>query len=299
MILLRPYWLLALVPVLLAAALALRRGGAGGWQAVIAPEVLARLRDLGMTAAGGARWPLALPFVAAALVTLGLSGPARPREGGTAFVERNPVVLMLDLSPSVAGSARLADLQAAAALVLANAGGRPVGVMVYAGDAFTASAPTADPAALQGTIAVLAADTMPVAGSRPDLALGSARQLFPQAEGGGDFILISDGGGIGPRATEEAARLHASGARLWTLALTAPAPDAPPTDAEALARLARAGGGDTAPATAPRPLLDRMAREQQSALARSDIAPLVFQDMGRWFVLAALLPALLMFRRQG
>lgn len=239
-LLLRPLWLAALPLLALLALWVWRRRPAGAWERIVAPPLLARMRELGFVAPAGGRWTGLLPFAVAALVIVGLSGPARLRPDSLAFDRMDPILLVLDMSPSVAGTAQLGDAQAAAALVLQEAKGRPTGLMLYAADAYVASAPTSDAASLQSLVAVLGAETMPVEGSRPDIALSVARELFA-GEGrpglaGADLIVISDGGGVGPRAWEE-------------------------------------------------------------ALARSAEGPALFEDLGRWLLLLAALPALLLFRR--
>lgn len=158
------------------------------------------------------------------------------------------------------------------------------------------------PRASKSLIAVLAPDTLPVSGSRPDIALSQASELFAAPGmpglGGTDILLVSDGGGAGPRAEEEAATLRARGARVWALSLEAPGlpPDAPRPDPEGLAAIARAGGGASAPARDPRPLLARIAEARTAALSRSPGAPLVVRDFGRLLLLLPLPVALLLFR---
>ncbi|MDP3341405.1 vWA domain-containing protein [Frigidibacter sp.] len=302
LVLLRPFWLLALLPVALAALWVRRRAANGGWERLVDPPLLRRMQALGLVGTGAA--PRLAPFVLAALLALALAGPARLRASATAFAPMDPVVLILDLSPSITRGAALADAQAAAALVLQSAQGRPVGLMLYAADAYLASAPTSDAATLESLIAVLDAQTMPVQGSRPDIALASARELFLReghpGVGGVDLILISDGGGVSPPALEEAQRLAEAGARLWTLGLASTPPEgAPHPDPEALASLAAAAGGAHAPASAPRPLLAQIEAARLTALARSERAGTAFDDLGRWLLLAALIPALALFRRRA
>lgn len=47
LVLLRPYWLLALLPLAALAVLVWRRRTAGGWEAIVAPELIAFLRARG------------------------------------------------------------------------------------------------------------------------------------------------------------------------------------------------------------------------------------------------------------
>jgi Ca-activated chloride channel family protein len=287
LILLRPFWLLALAPV---AALALwlwRRRAAGEWASVIDAPLLAAMRRLGhLHAAGIERAPFAA-CACAGLAALALAGPAVQREGAASFERRDPIVLLLDLSPSVAAGPALADL--------------PVGIMLYAADGYVASAPTTDAASLEGLVAVLSPEVMPVAGSRPDIALAEARDLFagPGAPGtaGADLIVISDGGGA-DRALDEAARLASEGARVWTLALAPRAEGAPPPDPRALEDLARLGGGASAPARDPKPILARIEAARIARIAASAEQTLVFRDLGPWLLLAAAFPALSLFRRR-
>ncbi|MDH2328903.1 VWA domain-containing protein [Cereibacter sp. SYSU M97828] len=297
MILLRPWWLAVLLPIVLLGWVALRRVRAGGWDGIVAPAVMARMRALGMVSGGAARWPTVLPFLSAAIAALALSGPARLTPA-VALIRQDPLILLIDMSPSVAGGARLADAQAAAAQVLALAA-RPVGAALYAAQAYVASAPTSDAASLQGLIAVLGPDTMPLAGSRPDIAIGSLDELFGTLDGA-DILLISDGDGAGPRAEEQAARLADAGARLWALSLDGPGPEgAPAADPTALEAITRAGGGATLPAREAGAMMERIESARTARLATGDEARRIFHDLGPFlipFAMAALLP---LFRRRG
>lgn len=307
LVLLRPWWLLALLPVLASALWLWRHRAAGEWGAVIDPHLLAAMRRLGHLGSGGTDVSPFLATAAAALVAVALAGPAVPRDGADTFERLDPIILMLDLSPSVAAGPALADLQAAAAQVLHSAAGRPVGVMVYAADGYVASAPTSDARGLEGMIAVLAPDTMPVAGSRPDIALAEAHDIFAAGAGssdpglsdpgGADFIVISDGGGA-DRALDEARRLAVEGARVSTLFLAPRAEGAPAPNPDALVALAREGGGTSATAREPRPVLERIEAARIARIARSPEATRVFRDLGPWLLAAAALPGLALFRRR-
>lgn len=300
LVLLRPGWLAALPAVAILAFLVWRRREGGAWHRLIDPALLAALDRLGALNRGGLdRAPFAA-CAAAALLVLALAGPAVPREEATHLERQDPIVLLLDLSPSVVAGPGLADLQAAAARVLALANGRPVGIMVYAADAYVASAPTNDAASLQGLIAVLGSDTMPVGGSRPDIALAEARTLFAgdQASGpaGADLLIISDGAAA-DRALDEARRLRAEGARVSTLALGRNAAGAPPPDPAALRALAAMGGGTFAPARTPDPVLEAVGAARIARLAEGPEAARVLHDLGPWLLALALLPAASLFRR--
>lgn len=302
LVLLRPYWLFIL-PLLFGLAVWTRRRKAhGGWATVIDPAILPALRKLGLVVDGrGSRYAL-LPWIAAAMTAIALSGPAIQRPGSVGLRALDPLILILDLSPSVVADVRvLGALQAAAAELLTLAEARPVGMMVYAADAYLASAPTTDARSLQGLIAVLTRDTIPVAGSRPDIALSMARDLFSAGEtgiGGADLVLISDGGGTGPIATEEAVRLASDGARLWALQLTENAEGAPPVATAGLAELAEAGSGAALEVSETQLLMEKIAAARTARLVRDETSARAMQDLGPWVLVLAALIMLPLFRRR-
>ncbi|MEZ5797745.1 MAG: VWA domain-containing protein [Paracoccaceae bacterium] len=303
MVLLRPWWLLALPAILAAAVWAWRLRSAGAWGRVVAPELMAALKRLDRITHGLRGKTMVLPFVAAGVTAAALSGPALLRPGAVAFRALDPMILMLDMSPSVVADARvLGEAQAAAAGLLAGADGRPVGLLLYAADAYLASAPTSDADSLLGLVGVLGEGTMPVVGSRPDIALSMARDLFGATEGpgigGADLVVISDGGGAGPRATEEAARLAHDGARVWALVLPQSAEGAPAPDRTGLARMAEAGGGTALPAAQAPDLLRQIAQRRTARLVEDPQTGAAFADMGPWLLPLALLALFPMFRRQ-
>ncbi|MBP2150935.1 VWA domain-containing protein [Xanthobacter flavus] len=286
-LLLRPWWLAAL-PLLAALAFWLWRRGpvAGGWGRVMPPTMLAAMRALGHLRRDDAGASL-MPVAAAALVGLGLAGPAIPRADAPQLAGAGAVLVAVGLSPGVAG-ATLADAQAAAAGIMAAAAGRPVGLILYSDEAYDVAAPTGDPAVLESLIAVLGPDTMPSSGARPAAALRLARRMLegmPDA----DLVLISDGSGIDAAARTEAARLATGGIRLFTLGLGVGSDKA--TSLEAL-------GVASAPARAPGPVIDRLSGS--AALARDGrAAGLAFEDLGPLVAALALVPFLALFRRRA
>lgn len=303
LLLLRPGWLLS-VPLLLVAGgwLAWRRRGLGAWGRLIGRELLPVLTALGHVLPPQSRTGLLLPGLVALIVALALAGPALPNRQAPSFDNLDGVMILLDLSPSVSLGGSLDDAQAAVAELLQNLGGRPVGLILFAGEPYLVSALTVDAASLQSPVAVLGADTMPDRGSRPDRALQLAATVLADAGTiGGDVVLVSDGGGEPAEMLRAARRIGASGARLSTVFVepVARPPGMPVADAELLARLAAAGDGLAVEAGGLRPLLDLLARPRRQALAQSELAPLLFTDLGRWMLLLALPPALLLLRRRA
>ena len=304
----RPFWLAALPLVLLAALWVRRRRLAGEWAGVIDAQLLPALRQLGLLTDSRRDPAVLAPFIAGAFLCLGLAGPAVLRPGAIEYRALDPLILAIDMSPSVVADERvLTDAKTAAAAILPLAKGRPVGIMLYAADAYLASAPTTDAESLSGMIAVLSRDTMPVVGSRPDIALTMTRRLFGGKDkagqegpglGGADIVMITDGAGTGPQAIEEAARLASDGARIWTLALPRTAEGAPPPDPEALASLARAGKGDALAIDETTRLMAQIDARRTARLARQDGAGQSFRDLGPFLLPFALLAIFPLFRRR-
>ncbi|MFT0858898.1 VWA domain-containing protein [Ancylobacter sp. G4_0304] len=289
-VLLRPWWLVIL-PLLAVVALWRWRKGAvsGGWQQVMPPAMFAAMRVLGHLHDIAGRQKFAA-LATAALISLGLCGPAVPRPDAPLLAGSGAILIAIDMSPSVAESAALADAQAAAAGILAAANGRPVGLLLYSGEAYDVAAPTADPATLESQIAVLKPGTMPGAGSRPAAALALARQMLSGTRDG-DLVLVSDGGGIDDATQAEAERLTAEGVRLSILTL-APAAGGT-TDSAALEAL----GSASASARSPEPVLRRLSRG--GALNPDPaVAALQFRDLGPFIAALAALPLLSLFRRR-
>ncbi|TWI31033.1 VWA domain-containing protein [Paracoccus sulfuroxidans] len=289
MILLRPLWLI-LLPLVLALAIVLWRRGpdSGGWQSVLPPQMRAGLVALGWLGKGDgvARF---LPLAGATVLALALAGPAIPRPDAPVFAQSDAVVIAIDMSPSVTQGTALADAQAAAAGLLGQLAGRPVGLILYAGEAYAVAAPTSDPATLESQISVLDAETMPDTGSRPAAAMALAGQMLAGSSRA-DLVLVTDGGGMDKTAEVEAQRLASAGVRVSALTITG----SPATDVSTLPGMLN---GAVAPASAPGPV--------QRALAASGLDPdpamiaLQYRDLGPWLAALALLPLAMRFRRQA
>ena len=288
--LLRPGWLSALpLLTLFALLLARRGGGVGDWTRVAHPALMAAMRATGRVEPGrGAAWIAALGV--AACVALALAGPSVPRRDAVAFRNLDGVVFVLDASPSMTEGENWTRMQVLARHAVAALGTRPAGLVVYAGDAYVATDMTTDTHQLGQTLSLIGAGTVPDPGSRPERGLALAARMLEEGDiVGGDVILVTDGGGLGPAALTQAAALAARGARV-----SVAVPGAAASDAAALAALGRGGvhgpGGVDA-------LAAFLVEEGRARLRRQDW-PLAFRaDLGRWLFLAALAPAILMLRR--
>ena len=300
--LLRPLWLLA-PPAILALAFLARSGGdLGDWRRAVDPHLMAFLERRGAVIAGARRSLGLSPWLAAAaLIGAALAGPAIERPQADAFRNLDGLVVALDTSRSVVEGGAFPEARVAAVELVAAAGGRQAALVVFAGDAYLAGAFTADRAALEPLVAATGAGLVPDPGSRPGRALDLARDLFADAGMlGGDVALVTDGGGIDDAAVAAAAKLRAAGRRVHVLFVPAQARDAtaPQPDAAAAARVAAAGGGIYAEVADPEPVAAALGSGGAERLGRSVAAALAWTDLGRFALVLAAVPMLLLFRRR-
>lgn len=296
LILVRPWWLLALLPLLLLVLWILRRApDAGGWERIMPRQMLRAMITLGALSGRQPVWQRMLAPFAIFALTIGLAGPGLPRRDAPVLAQTDAVIIAIDMSPSVANGPGLAEAQVTAAGLLQALAGRPVGMILYGGEAYTIAAPTTDVATLETQIAVLEPDTLPNPGSRPADALGLAGKLLDKMRRA-DLILISDGGGVDAQAEAEASRLAEQGVRISALRLAATASEAPAPPEDALERLIR-GGGEALPSDQMTRLAARLDRPG-AAVRDPELVALQYRDLGPFLAAFALLPLLIMLRRQ-
>ena len=301
--LLRPLWFLALpIVAVLALRAAWRSAPLGDWSKAVDPHLMALFARSGALL-GGRRQANLAAALAAGVLALALTGPAIERPEAATFRNLDATVVVVDLSRSVTEGGRFKEARQAAQSVAEAAGTRSLALIVYAGDAYTALSPTNDRETLATTLFALDADTVPDRGSHPERGLALARRTLAEANVvAADVVLISDGDGVGQAAEREAAAIRDKGWQLHALfvpAAKALPPGAPRPDRAALDRLSGAGGGRAADIDNPQAVLDRVGASTAQHLAAGGFGVLAFADFGRWLLLLALVPALLLFRRSA
>lgn len=321
-VLLRPLWLLALVPLAwLVWRLHQGRTDGGPWGRWIDHRLLAHVLA---APAGEQRLRLAIVTALAGLLAVtALAGPAWDRAPQPLFRGDSALVIVLDLSrsmdvqdiaPSRLGRARLkiADL-------LARRPADQVGLVVYTANAFTVTPLTSDMATVSLLLPALSSAIMPSQGSHPALGLEKAAELLAQSGlRRGELLLVTDSpGGQDTRAL--AAQLAERGVVTSVLGVgTAeggpiPLPDGgllrdrqgrvvvPTLDEAALRRLAAAGQGRFARLTPDDEDLDHLLAPLEGRSAgdsvQADARGADWLDRGPWLVLALLPLVVLAFRR--
>lgn len=225
--LLRPLWLLALVPALILLVLLWRRRAGGQrWQRVVDAHLLQHLL-VGADRAPS-RLPLWLLAVGWVVGILALSGPAWERLPQPVFATDAAQVIVLDLSASM-NAADLRPSRLARArfevLDLLNASGEGQSALLAFGPApFVVSPLTRDAATIASQVPDLTTDLIPVPGPRDTArALRAAGELLGRAGAyRGAIILVTDQVGDMAQARLAVQELVASGHRVSVLGMGTP-----------------------------------------------------------------------------
>lgn len=310
---LQPLWLLALLPLALLLQVLSRPGGGSAWRRVMDPPLLAALR----VERGRPRSVLLVLALGWLLAVLALANPTVERRPVPAFRPDAARVVVLDLSRSMLAAdltpSRLERARYKVADVLERSADGQVGLVVFAGDAFTVSPLTDDAETIRALLEALSPQLMPVQGSRADLGIERALDLLRQAGAGrGEVLLLTDAAGD-ERALAAARAVRRAGHRLSVLGVGTAAGARVPgvstsegavtarLDAAALQALAERGGGRFATLSSGSADLARVLREPGAGAARgSDRDPLqteAWYALGPWLALALLPLAALAFRR--
>jgi Ca-activated chloride channel family protein len=193
----RPGWFIAW-PVLawLCWALWLRRRRSGRWQALLPRAFHTTLLRGGQGRAE--RWPRLLLGLAAGLAGLALAGPGWQRDEQVAQRPDDPLVIMVQLTPSMlakdASPDRLSQARRKILDLLQRRGTAQTAIVVYAGSAHTLVPLSDDQATISNLLAALKPSLMPEPGQRADLAVHQALGLLAQAgQGPGRLLLIASG----------------------------------------------------------------------------------------------------------
>ena len=195
--LIRPYWLLALVPLgVFLFWFARRRFAMQRWRNVVDPALMPHVL---IGAGHGTRRLLTVALgIAGALMILALAGPAWERMPQPVFRSQDALVIALDLSRSMDATdvkpSRLARARYKISDILERRDEGQSALIVYAAKPYVVSPLTDDTRTIASQLPALDTALMPSQGSRADRALDKAGELLRQAGAiGGRVLLVTDG----------------------------------------------------------------------------------------------------------
>lgn len=193
--LLRPWWLVGLIPIALILFMLLRRDrNEMQWTGAIAPNLLKH-----MTVAPAQRWhirPAWLVASALALAIVALAGPAWRRELPPFVEDKAPLMIALDVSASMGGTdiapSRLERSKQKIVDILAARGNARTGLIAFAGSAHLVMPLTDDRRVIEPFLDSLNAALMPVPGKAPVAAVELASKSLADELYAGTILIVSD-----------------------------------------------------------------------------------------------------------
>jgi len=195
--LLRPAWLLALIPlILLLIMLRSRRRRGGNLGSICDPRLLPYLLiDSPERARSG---HILLIGIAGLLAIFALAGPSWKRLEQPLYREQSSLVILLDLSRSMDSAdiepSRLTKARFKLHDILNQRKEGQTALIVFAAQPFVVTPLTDDNATIAAMVGSLTTDIMPSQGSRHDLALQRGVELLQQSGAiSGDLLYITDG----------------------------------------------------------------------------------------------------------
>ena len=210
-----PEWLLALIPLAMFLWwVSFGNTDAKAWEKIIDPKLLPLLlqgedshKETLIKSLLGVSWFIAV---------IALANPVWEKIPRPVFQTNNARVIVLDLSNSMLADdlkpSRLARARFKVEDILSNEEEGQIGLVVFAGDAFTASPLTRDADTIRSLLQVLKPQIMPSQGSRVDLGLEKAYELLKQAGvNQGQVLLIADGVSDDEKALKVSKDLQANG----------------------------------------------------------------------------------------
>jgi Ca-activated chloride channel family protein len=291
---LRPLWLLALLPALGLFLLERRTADAGArWAGRIDPELLEHL------VVGGETRRVVTPnlvlLVAWIIAAIAAAGPAWQREPSPFADAKSPVVVVLKVTPSMKAAdlapTRLDRARQKLADLLALREGAMTGLVAYAGSAHLVLPPTADTAVVTAMAGALDPAIMPKEGDDLEGALQLAHRALAGTGRAGSILVVTDS--VSPAAVAELA----PGEDEVTVLAVAPEPMVEADDG--LADAARAIDATVVPTTVDQSDLAKLAARLDRAGELRAVAGegSRWKDAGIWLTPLLALIVLCWFRR--
>ncbi|WP_165954208.1 vWA domain-containing protein [Seongchinamella unica] len=200
--LLRPGWLVLVIPTIaLTVFIQRRQGKSDMFSGIIAPHLLQHLR----LERRQSRWfnPASVSLLNATLFIVIILGPSWRQQPSPLSQDASALVLVMDVSDSMEQKdvqpSRLARARQKASDLLALRPDKTSALVVYAGSAHTVLTLTADQDILNQYLAALQPSMMPRSGKFPEQALPLIDDILRDTTAAATVVLISDGASSGSR----------------------------------------------------------------------------------------------------
>jgi len=317
---LRPWWLLALVPLIIFLnAFVRQRFDMLRWQQIIDPALAAHM--LILTGTPNRRRITAVLGLAGALLITALAGPVWQRAPQPVFRNLDALVIVLDLSRSMDVAdikpSRLDRARFKINDILRKRSDGQTALLAYAADAYVISPLTDDVNTIANLLPALSTDLMPQQGSRTDRALEKASELLRQSGAPTGHILLITDAVDSERASPVVQKLAANGIRTSVLGVGTddggPIPGSggfvtqsdgsiviAAVDTDELANVAREGEGTYRTISSDDSDIESLLAAMTAnpdATATTDLQTDTWREEGPWLLLPLLPLAALAFRR--
>lgn len=296
--LLRPWWCLAVIPLLVLFIMLWRQQPVlEAWAKICDKHLLEHLVQ--SKSKGRRRSSLLCLFLSGFFMIVSSTGPSWVKLPVATYKPIQPRVLVLDMSENMLqkdlSPNRLTRAKFKLHDVFAHKGIGQFGLVVFTGEPFVVSPLTDDGQTISSLLPMLTSDIMPVAGQKLDGALLEASNLIKQAGYEYGQILVLTADAPASTAIAEAKKLAAKGIYSSIMPMIADKKVNP-----LFQTFANAGGGQlvlySADSSDLQTWLTQKGRQEELALSKQDDIPL-WRDEGRWFLIPALIFLVPVFRR--
>lgn len=193
----RPYWLLAFIPLLYLLWMVVKRQRvSGNWQAVCDPRLIPHIL-MGIDKSKN-YWTSLVVGIVGALAIISIAGPSWQQLPQPVFRTQSSLVIVLDLSRSMDAQdtkpSRLVRARHKVLDILKRRNEGQTALIAYAREAFTVTPLTDDTHTIAALVNTLSTDMMPSQGSNASSALQHAQELLINAGSRhGHILLVTDG----------------------------------------------------------------------------------------------------------
>lgn len=214
--LMRPWWLLGFVPLVLIGLFMLRSARqASGWEQVVDPVLHDYVIEPGQDAKSSLRWMLLTGWL---LCLVTLCGPVWNKQNMPVYQGQQAQVVLFDLSRSMYTDdikpSRVARARFKLSDLLSSAKGLQIALIAFAERPYVVSPLSDDANTIAAFVESLEPAIMPAQGSRLDLAIEQSLDLLSQASVQHGHIVVITDSDVSARTIDAARLANQSGHRL-------------------------------------------------------------------------------------